>query len=378
MDQYSGGYNYTYEEDDYIRDYCTNCGNPHSVQRCNLFQPSNSYNYYEEPRYEPSISYTSYEDQRYEPSPSYSYFDEPRYVPSYSYFEESRYEPPPSYSYYEEPWREQPTSYEYYKAQNYDSYPSYAYNEEQWYEPSTSYGYYEEPRIEQPDSSFEDPDPFSITEVADRIIEKLKAIERYIKESRAREEESPVREELNKETIVEELKMEEQLSEKPTHELNNERGEADNVKLQEESNFEEINLLSPSFGNHCLVSTHAMFLKELNTGFEINITPVPCFFQNSFISNVTIDKDLCVNIMPNYIFEKLSISDFAPLQIPIFLSNRRVIKSIGVVEDVFVQTNQMVIPTNFVILNDAPLVLGRPFVKTHEALKNRKFNNLSI
>ncbi|KAJ0845246.1 putative aspartic peptidase domain superfamily [Helianthus annuus] len=195
--------------------------------------------------------------------------------------------------------------------------------------------------------------------------------------------------------------MEEQESEKPTHELNNEKGEADNVKIQEESNFEEINLLSPSFENHCLVPTHAKFLKELNTNtkieemvsvkltndqtslikedpFEINITPVTCFFQNSFISNVTIDKDLCVNLMPNYIFEKLSISDFSPLQIPIFLSNRKVIKSIGVVEDVLVQTNQMVIPTDFVILDDAPLVLGRPFVKTHEALKSRKFSNLPL
>ncbi|KAJ0532321.1 hypothetical protein HanIR_Chr09g0395441 [Helianthus annuus] len=302
MDQYSGGYNYTYEEDDYMRDYCTNCGNPHSVQYCNLFQPSASYNYYEEPRYEPSTSYTSYEDQRYEPYPSYSYFDEPRYEPSYSYFEESRYEPPPSYTYYEEPWSEQPTSYEYYEEQNYDPYPSYAYDKGQWCEPSTSYGYYDEPRIEQPDSSFEDPDPYSITDTADRIIEKLKTIERYIKESRAREEESRAREELNKETIVEESKMEEQISEKLTHELNNERGEADNVKIQEESNFEEINLLSPSFENHFLVSTHAKFLKKLNTNtkieemvsvkltndqtslikedpFEINITPVPCFFS---------------------------------------------------------------------------------------------------
>ncbi|MFS7900191.1 putative aspartic peptidase domain superfamily [Helianthus anomalus] len=82
--------------------------------------------------------------------------------------------------------------------------------------------------------------------------------------------------------------------------------------------------------------------------------------------------------MPNYIFEKLSISDFSPLQIPIFLSNRKVIKSIGVVEDILVQTDQLVIPTDFVILDDAPLVLGRPFVKTHEALKNRKYNNLPL
>ncbi|KAJ0455932.1 hypothetical protein HanIR_Chr15g0756651 [Helianthus annuus] len=38
----------------------------------------------------------------------------------------------------------------------------------------------------------------------------------------------------------------------------------------------------------------------------------------------------------------------------------------------------MVIPTDFVILDDATLVLGRPFVKIHEALKNQKYNNLSI
>ena len=270
MDQYSRGYNYTYDEDDYRGNYCTNCRNTRSVQYNNSYQPSNSYNHYEEPRYEPSTSYTSYEDQRYEPSPSYSYFDEPRYEPSCSYFEDSRYEPPPSYSYYDEPWREQPTSYEYYEEQNFDPYPSYTHNEEQWCEPSTSYGYYEEPRIEQPDSSFEDPDPYSITDIADRIIEKLKFIERCIKESRAREEESRAREELKEEeTIIEELKMEEQESEKQTHELNNERGEADNVKVQEESNFEGINLLSPSFENHCLVSTHAKFLKELNTNAKI-------------------------------------------------------------------------------------------------------------
>ncbi|KAJ0452898.1 putative aspartic peptidase domain superfamily [Helianthus annuus] len=195
--------------------------------------------------------------------------------------------------------------------------------------------------------------------------------------------------------------MEEQISEKPTHELSNEKGESDNVTIKEESNFQEINLFSPSFENHCLMPTHAKFLKELNTNtkidetvsinltndqtslikqdpFEINITLIPCFFQNSFISNITIDKDLCVNIMPNYIFEKLNISDFSPLQIPIFLSNRKTIKLIGVVEDVLVQTNQMVVPTDFVILDDAPLVLGQPFVKTHKALINRKQNNLPI
>ncbi|KAJ0612334.1 putative aspartic peptidase domain superfamily, DNA/RNA polymerase superfamily [Helianthus annuus] len=404
MDQYSRGYNYTYNEDGYRGNYCTNCRNARSVQYNNSYQPSNSYNYYEEPRYEPSTSYTSYEDQRYEPPSSYSYFDEPRYEPSYSYFEDSRYEPPPSYSYYEEPWREQPTSYEYYEEQSFDPYPSYTYNEEQWCEPSTSYEYYEELRIEQPDSSFEDPNSFSLTEVTNRILEHIKTIERYMKESRAREEESRAREELNCNNnveIVENVKMEEQESEKPTHELNKEKGEYDNVKLQEESNFEEINLLSPTFENHCLVTPHAKFLKELNTSakikevvsvkltndqtslikedpFEINITPVPCFFQNSFISNITIGKDLCVNIMPNYIFEKLSNSDFTPLQIPIFLSDRKVIRSIGVVEDVLVQTNQMVIPTDFVILDDAPLVLGKPFVQTHKALKNRKFNNLPL
>ncbi|KAJ0909307.1 hypothetical protein HanRHA438_Chr07g0320161 [Helianthus annuus] len=305
MDQYSRGYNYTYDEDDYRGNYCTNCRNARSVQYNTSYQPSNSYNHYEEPRYEPSTSYTSYEDQRYEPPSSYSYFDEPRYEPSYSYFEDSRYEPPPSYSYYEEPWREQPTSYEYYEEQSFDPYPSYAYNEEQWCEPSTSYENYEEPRIEQPDSSCEDPNSFSLTEVTNRILEQLKTIERYIKESRAREEESRAREELknnNNVEIVESIKMEEQESEKPTHELNNEKGESDNAKIQEESNFEEINLLSPTFENHCLVTPHAKFLKELNTSakikdlvsvkltndqtslikedpFEINITPVPCFFQ---------------------------------------------------------------------------------------------------
>ncbi|KAJ0614943.1 hypothetical protein HanIR_Chr02g0068261 [Helianthus annuus] len=309
MDQYSGDYNYHYEEDDYREEYCTICGNPHSVQYCDLFEPSPLYTYYEEPRYEPSTSYTSYEEPRYEPSPSYSYFDEPRYKPSYSYFEEPRYEPSPSYAYYEDPWREQPTSYKYCEQPSYEPYPSYIYNVEQWYEPSTSYEYYEEPRIELPNSSFEDTystqfdEPPTISPVAEKIIEHLKTIERYIKEARAREEESLAREEstCNKEVTLEEVKMEEKVSEKPTHELNNEKGKSDNVKIQEESNFQEINLLSPSFENHCLIPTHAKFLKELNTNtkidemvsikltndqttqikddpFESNITPVPCFF----------------------------------------------------------------------------------------------------
>ena len=55
---------------------------------------------------------------------------------------------------------------------------------------------------------------------------RSKTIERCIKESRAREEESRAREELkndNNEEIVESVKMEEQESEKPTHELNNEK-----------------------------------------------------------------------------------------------------------------------------------------------------------
>ena len=148
MEYYSGDHSSYYIEDDYEEEYCTMCGESHSIQNCYLFQPSDSYTYYEEPRYEP-------------PKPCFDW----------------------------------------------NTYPSNSH------------------------------EPPTIIPEAESLIQSLKNLERLIRESRIKEETI-----CNKEVIIEEVKMEGQISEELTHEPTDERGESENGNFEKESTFQEINI----------------------------------------------------------------------------------------------------------------------------------------
>ncbi|XP_055826423.1 uncharacterized protein LOC129894819 [Solanum dulcamara] len=98
----------------------------------------------------------------------------------------------------------------------------------------------------------------------------------------------------------------------------------------------------------------------------------------SFIVQVTIGKfiyarglcDLgaCVNLMPRYIFKKLSLEDPKPTIILLQLADRSMARLDGIIEDVLVQEVSLIFLVVFVVLDFEPypevrFILGRPFLE---------------
>ncbi|XP_039123411.1 uncharacterized protein LOC120260031 [Dioscorea cayenensis subsp. rotundata] len=80
-----------------------------------------------------------------------------------------------------------------------------------------------------------------------------------------------------------------------------------------------------------------------------------------------------INVMPYNLFLKLGLEGLRPTRMTLQLADRSVRRPRGVVEDVLVRVNKLIIPVDFVILDvgddvEVPLILGRPFLNTLGAL----------
>ena len=84
------------------------------------------------------------------------------------------------------------------------------------------------------------------------------------------------------------------------------------------------------------------------------------------------DLGSSINVMPRSIFNKLNLGNLKETGVIIQLADRSNVYPDGVVEDILVQVNNLVFPADFYILdmkdefsiNSAPILLGRPFMKT--------------
>ena len=79
-----------------------------------------------------------------------------------------------------------------------------------------------------------------------------------------------------------------------------------------------------------------------------------------------------VNVMPKNVFEKLRLPEPEPTAMCLELADNSVRYPLGIAEDVPVKIGEHLVPVDFVILDmgegsKAPLILGRPFLKTARA-----------
>nr|GFA28301.1 reverse transcriptase domain-containing protein [Tanacetum cinerariifolium] len=85
------------------------------------------------------------------------------------------------------------------------------------------------------------------------------------------------------------------------------------------------------------------------------------------------DLDASINLMPLFVWNKLSLHELSPTCMTLELADRLISHSIGVAEDVFVKVGAFHFPTDFVVVDfDADprvsLILERSFLKTERAL----------
>ncbi|XP_038877537.1 uncharacterized protein LOC120069796 [Benincasa hispida] len=100
---------------------------------------------------------------------------------------------------------------------------------------------------------------------------------------------------------------------------------------------------------------------------------LPCSIRGNKVGNVLCDLGASINLMPLSIFKKLNIGNSRPTTFTLQLADRLITHPEGKIEDVLVQVDKFIFPTNFIILDyeadrEVPIILGRPFLATGRAL----------
>nr|GEU32387.1 reverse transcriptase domain-containing protein [Tanacetum cinerariifolium] len=100
---------------------------------------------------------------------------------------------------------------------------------------------------------------------------------------------------------------------------------------------------------------------------------IPCDFPGMAECLALADLDASINLMPFFVWKRLSIHDLTPTCMTLELADRSISRPVGVAEDVYVKVGPFHFPVDFVVVDfDAdprvPLVLGRSFLKTERAL----------
>nr|GEW27660.1 DNA-directed DNA polymerase [Tanacetum cinerariifolium] len=100
---------------------------------------------------------------------------------------------------------------------------------------------------------------------------------------------------------------------------------------------------------------------------------ISCDFTGMANCLALADLGTSINLMPLFVWNKLSLPDLSPTCMSLELIDRLISRSVGVAENVFVKVGTFHFPANFVVVDfDADprvhLILGRSFLKTGRAL----------
>ncbi|GJW35713.1 reverse transcriptase domain-containing protein [Tanacetum coccineum] len=100
---------------------------------------------------------------------------------------------------------------------------------------------------------------------------------------------------------------------------------------------------------------------------------IPCDFYGFESCMALADLGASINLMPLYVWKKLSLPELSPTRMTLELATRTVAYPAGIAEDVFVQVGKFTFPTDFVVVDydvdpRVPLILGRPFLRMAHAL----------
>ncbi|GJU37853.1 reverse transcriptase domain-containing protein [Tanacetum coccineum] len=110
---------------------------------------------------------------------------------------------------------------------------------------------------------------------------------------------------------------------------------------------------------------------------------IPCNFNKAFSCNAPADLGASINLMPYSLYAKLSLKTLKPTKISVRLADQSFQYPIGIVENMLVEVGKFTFPADFVILkieedSKVPLILGRPFLHTADAVIQFKQKQLNL
>ncbi|XP_062085655.1 uncharacterized protein LOC133791755 [Humulus lupulus] len=100
---------------------------------------------------------------------------------------------------------------------------------------------------------------------------------------------------------------------------------------------------------------------------------IPCTIGKFECKHALCDLGASINHMPLSVFRKLGLGEAKPTTITLQLADRSIKHPRGVIEDVLVKVDKFIFPTDFIVLDmeedtTVPIILGRPFLATGQAL----------
>ncbi|RDX93984.1 hypothetical protein CR513_23689, partial [Mucuna pruriens] len=105
---------------------------------------------------------------------------------------------------------------------------------------------------------------------------------------------------------------------------------------------------------------------------DLGIFSVSCTIGECTFVDAMLDLGASINVMPASTYRSLNFEDLEPTGMTIQLANRSIVQSLGVLEDVLIQVNELIFSTDFYVLDmedetsgkESTLILGRPFLMT--------------
>ena len=108
---------------------------------------------------------------------------------------------------------------------------------------------------------------------------------------------------------------------------------------------------------------------------------------NTKFDRAFLDLGAGINVLPYSVYEQLGLGEMKPTRVIVQLADRSFRTPKGIVEDVLIKVRDFVYPVDFVILETQPLtnlkaqipvILGRPFLATSNALINCRNGSMRL
>ncbi|GKA24358.1 reverse transcriptase domain-containing protein [Tanacetum coccineum] len=144
---------------------------------------------------------------------------------------------------------------------------------------------------------------------------------------------------------------------------------------------------------HKLEQISSAFLSDESSAMIQNKVPpklgdprsflIPCTFSKAFSCNALADLGASINLMPYSLYAKLSLKTLKPTKMSVRLANRSFQHPFGITENMLVEVRKFTFLVDLVILemeedSKVPLILGRPFLHTADAVIQVKQKQLNL
>uniref|UniRef100_A0A2N9HHG0 RNA-directed DNA polymerase n=1 Tax=Fagus sylvatica TaxID=28930 RepID=A0A2N9HHG0_FAGSY len=120
---------------------------------------------------------------------------------------------------------------------------------------------------------------------------------------------------------------------------------------------------------------------------DLGCPTISCTIGEYLVERALLDLGASINLLPFTVYQQMGLGDLKPTSMTLQLADRSVRTPKGMVEDVLIKIKNFYYPVDFIILdteptlhpdNGIPVILGRPFLATANALINCRNGRMKI